>query len=195
MAWDVIETVPCTVRLLKTPRAEAQFHDFEAFERLVAAADRLDRTTLLLVLLGGEAGLRCGEMMALEWRDVDLGQRRLCVARSDWKGQVTATKGGRVRYVPLTRRLEAGTRGAPTSAWQAGAHPVWWDPADSEGGAAGGGTGGSESECPARGTHPAAYLLLASGDARRPREGHSGAGWAPGPVDDAAVHAPESSGD
>ena len=106
VAWDVIETVPCTVRLLKTPRAEAQFHDFEAFERLVAAADRLDRTTLLLVLLGGEAGLRCGEMMALEWRDVDLGQRRLCVARSDWKGQVTATKGGRVRYVPLTRRLE-----------------------------------------------------------------------------------------
>ena len=106
VAWDVIETVPCTIRLLKAPRAEAQFHDFEAFKRLVAAADRLDRTTLLLVLLGGEAGLRCGEMMALEWRDVDLDQRRLCVARSDWKGQVTATKGERVRYVPLTRRLE-----------------------------------------------------------------------------------------
>ena len=106
VAWDVIETVPCTIRLLKAPRAAVRFHDFEAFERLVVAADRLDRTTLLLVLLGGEAGLRCGEMMALEWRDVELGQRRLCVARSDWKGQVTATKGERVRYVPLTRRLE-----------------------------------------------------------------------------------------
>ena len=32
VAWDVIETVPCTIRLLKAPRAEAQFHDFEAFQ-------------------------------------------------------------------------------------------------------------------------------------------------------------------
>ena len=66
VAWDVIETVPCTIRLLKAPRAAVRFHDFEAFERLVVAADRLDRTTRLLVLLGGEAGLRCGEMMALK---------------------------------------------------------------------------------------------------------------------------------
>ena len=48
------------------------------------------------VELGGEAGLRCGEMMALEWADVNLAKRRLTVQRSDWKGQVTPTKGGRV---------------------------------------------------------------------------------------------------
>ena len=61
--------------------------------------------TRLLVLLGGEGGLRCGEMMALEWADVDLQKRQLCVQRSDWKGQVTIPKGGRLRYVPLTVRL------------------------------------------------------------------------------------------
>jgi integrase len=44
-------------------------------------------------------------MMALEWTDVDLGKRQVRVERSDWKGHVTATKGGRVRYVPLTNRL------------------------------------------------------------------------------------------
>ena len=49
-------------------------------------------------------------MMALEWRDVDLGKRQLCVQRSDWKGQVTSTKGGRLRYVPLTLRLAAALR-------------------------------------------------------------------------------------
>jgi len=59
----------------------------------------------LVVLLGGDAGLRCGEIMALEWKDVDLQKRQLCIARSDWKGHVTATKGGRIRYVPLTVRL------------------------------------------------------------------------------------------
>src|SRR5262249_10826430 len=32
------------------------------------------------------------------------------VARSDWKGHVTTTKGGRVRYVPLTVRLATALR-------------------------------------------------------------------------------------
>ena len=32
----------------------------------------IDPRTHLIVLLGGEAGLRCGEMIALEWSDVDL---------------------------------------------------------------------------------------------------------------------------
>jgi integrase len=66
----------------------------------------------LIVLLGGEAGLRCGEIMALEWGDVDLDKRQLTVARSDWKGQVTAPKSGRVRFVPLTVRLTQALREA-----------------------------------------------------------------------------------
>ena len=49
--------------------------------------------------------------MALEWSDVDLGKRQLCVARSEWKAQVTTTKGGRLRYIPLTERLAAALRG------------------------------------------------------------------------------------
>jgi integrase len=108
--WDVVERMPCTIRLLPTPKTSAQFHDFEAYERLVQAAERLDRRTALLVLLGGESGLRCGEMMALEWSDVDLEKRQLRIERSDWKGQVTSTKGGRVRYVPMTVRLATALR-------------------------------------------------------------------------------------
>jgi integrase len=80
------------------------FHDFEQFERLVNAAAG-DAQARLVVLLGGEAGLRCGEMMALRWTDVDLTKRQLCVEQSEWKGQVTTPKGGRLRYVPLTERL------------------------------------------------------------------------------------------
>ena len=76
----------------------------------VAATSSVDATAHLIVLLGGEAGLRCGEMIALEWRDVDLGKRQICVQRSDWNGQVTTPKGGRLRYVPLTIRLAAAFR-------------------------------------------------------------------------------------
>jgi integrase len=101
--WDVIDRMPCAVRLLPIPKSSASFYDFDEYERLVAAAD--DRTARLILLLGGEAGLRCGEMMALEWSDLDLDKQQLRVERSDWKGHVTSTKGGRVRFVPLTRRL------------------------------------------------------------------------------------------
>ena len=46
-------------------------------------------------------------MITLEWKDIDLANRQVCVARSDWNGFVTTTKGGRLRRVPLTRRLAA----------------------------------------------------------------------------------------
>ena len=58
--WNEIDKMPCTIRLLPIPKPQAQFHDFDAYERLVNAAERLDARTYLLVLLGGEAGLRCG---------------------------------------------------------------------------------------------------------------------------------------
>jgi integrase len=109
--WGVIARVPCSIKLLKASKNEANFHDFDEFERLVEVA-RSEALALLVVLLGGEAGLRCGEMMALEWTDIDFAKRQLTVARSDWKGHVTMPKGGRLRYVPMTRRLTEALREA-----------------------------------------------------------------------------------
>jgi integrase len=110
VAWEVLAEMPCTVALLKAPKASMKFHDFDEFETLVAAAGEIDPRAELIVLLGGEAGLRCGEMMALERSDLDLVQRQICVERSDWKGQVTATKGERFRRLPLTSRLVAALK-------------------------------------------------------------------------------------
>jgi integrase len=103
--WEVIERMPCTIKLLPVTKGSTKFHDFDEFEKLVETARLLDPRTHLIVLPGGEAGLRCGEMMALEWGDVDLAKRQLTIRRSDWNGHVTTPKGGRERYVPLTRRL------------------------------------------------------------------------------------------
>jgi integrase len=105
--WDVIERMPCTVKLLPVQHGTAAFHDFEEYERLVEVARSIDIRTLLVVLLGGDAGLRCGEIIGLEWGDVDLAKRQLCVRQSDWNGQLGTPKSGRLRYVPLTQRLTA----------------------------------------------------------------------------------------
>ena len=127
--WQVIQGMPCVIRWVKVPPPAATFHDFEDFERLVETARKRSLEAYLVVLLGGEAGLRRGEIAALQWNDIDFKQRRLCVSRSVWRGHVEAPKGGRLRHVPLTRRL--------TEALQAARHLRGpWVFADSNGGRA-----------------------------------------------------------
>ena len=88
------------------------FHDFEQYERLLTVARKRDAQAYLMVLLGGDAGLRLGEISALEWRDVELGARRLTVQRSEWLGHVTVPKGGRSRRLAMTQRLTAALKAA-----------------------------------------------------------------------------------
>ncbi len=108
--WNVIDKVSCQVRMLPVPKSSIGFHDYGDYQRLLESALKLSPEAHLIVLLGGDAGLRCGEMIALEWRDIDFANARLCAERSDWNGQATSTKGGRLRYVPLTEALEAALR-------------------------------------------------------------------------------------
>jgi integrase len=113
--WEVIDRVPCAVTMLKAGTPLPKFYDFDEYKRLVEAARALDARTHVVVLLGGDAGLRRGEMMALRWTDVDFKRRQLKVEEAVWErkrsdGQgyerVTDTpKGGRSRVVPLTHAL------------------------------------------------------------------------------------------
>ena len=102
--WGVIESFP-RFKLLRTPTGGALFYDFTDYARLVEAAHALDPRIEAMVLLGGDAGLRRGEIMALEWTDIDFKRRQVHVQRSEWKGQATAPKGGRSRIVPMTEGL------------------------------------------------------------------------------------------
>lgn len=90
--WGALDRLPCAVKLLPNPRKTMGFHDFDQYKRLLMVAKKRENT-YLMVLLGGDAGLRLGEIVALEWRDVDLPARRLTVQRSDWLGHVTVPKG------------------------------------------------------------------------------------------------------
>ncbi|MCC6901426.1 MAG: tyrosine-type recombinase/integrase [Polyangiaceae bacterium] len=103
--WGKVSHVPHRFQLLKRDKSRPRFYDFDQFEWLVEAAGKCDARIELLVLLGGEAGLRRGEVIALEWSDVDLRRELITVERSEWKGKVTATKGMKYRVVPMTKRL------------------------------------------------------------------------------------------
>ena len=110
LEWGLIQQLPCSIRLLPVPKHDAAFHDFDAYERLLSAAKSIDWRTYLIALLGGEGGLRVGEIVALEWRDFDLGRRQISVRHSDWRGQLTSPKNGRGRSVGMTKRVTTALR-------------------------------------------------------------------------------------
>lgn len=103
--WNVIERMPCTIKLLKVDQPTPKFYEFEEYERLVEAASKIGRQVLLAVLLGGDAGLRRGEIIALRRCDIDLKRRQIKVERSVWKGVEDVPKSGRGRIVPMTEML------------------------------------------------------------------------------------------
>jgi integrase len=96
---------PCAIDFYKVQNLLAPFYEFEEYEHLVEAAGKVDTRTLVAVLLGGDAGLRRGEIVALRRIDVDLRRRHLKVEVNDWKGIVDTPKSGRGRVVPLTEAL------------------------------------------------------------------------------------------
>jgi integrase len=106
----VIDRLPCSIRLVPVEHRDAAFHDFDAYERLLDAADAIDWRTYLIVLLGGEGGLRVGEIVALKWADIDLERRQISVRHSDWQGQLTTPKNGRGRFVAMTERVAVALR-------------------------------------------------------------------------------------
>ena len=103
--WNVIDRMPCTIRMLARPQTEAGYWDFEELDRLQVAAAKVGPNAAVIVALGALAGLRMGEIIALRWSDVDLPRRRLTVRQNDFRGHIDTPKGGRSGVVDLCDRL------------------------------------------------------------------------------------------
>lgn len=103
--WKVLREMPVDIEFLRTELPDVAFYEFGEYERLVAAAKVTGASVAAAILLGGDAGLRMGEIIGLEHADVDHRRKLLHVRRSQSQGEVTLPKGGRGRVVPMTARL------------------------------------------------------------------------------------------
>jgi integrase len=113
----IIQHVP-RIRLLAIDSANVpEWYEVPDYKRLVEAAAKVDPRVHLLVLLGGSAGLRRGEIIALKWTDLDIKRRIIHVKRSIWwskDGQrhETLPKGGKGRDVDMTQALADALKAA-----------------------------------------------------------------------------------
>jgi len=93
------------------PSKEIEFLDFDEDDRTIKAARLIGGDAPSVDLLGGDAGLRCGEIMGVKPTDID-PRRGLHVQRAIRKDHVGTPKGGTDRWVPMTARLAATLRSA-----------------------------------------------------------------------------------
>jgi integrase len=99
----VIERSP-RIRLIKVGSYRIRFLDFDEYEALVAAA-KSEPEWRAAILLAGDAGLRLGELMALEWKHWGRTLGKLYIEQSFSKGKLGPTKGYNLRTIPMTQRL------------------------------------------------------------------------------------------
>jgi integrase len=118
VAWKVISAMPCTIHIPSVSDAKPDFYDFDDYAQLCEGAARVGTRENVLVRLGGDAGLRRGELMALRWTDVNFKRRLICVEQAAWKlsrkqakasgvaeWTIKKPKGGKGRTVPMTDAL------------------------------------------------------------------------------------------
>jgi integrase len=165
-----------------------EFYEEREYETLVASSEQSDPRTHVTVLLGSDAGLRLGEMLALEWADPDFARELIKVQRELYESDemvVTIPKGGKPRIVPMTARLRpressapAGRQGAVRRRRQPDGQAVAKVAARRRG------APGWAPQGRAR-PHLASHLLLAPRGAERADAVHQGACRAPVAGDDA----------
>jgi integrase len=100
------------VGLIRLDERDAPVYEREVYETLVAGAAAVGVENLAIILLMGDAGLRQGEVRALQRSDLHFGQHpsiRIQRTRSR-DGEEHPPKGKRNRTVPMTSRLAAALR-------------------------------------------------------------------------------------
>jgi integrase len=127
--------LPCKVKLAKVDGQKApRFYEVEEYARIVDAASKMkDKRALAIVLMGGDAGLRVSEMLALKRADIRGGKItiRTSVYERTTKDRVEGTpKGGLEKTIPMTARLAEALVDVPTKGdyvlHHADASPLTW---------------------------------------------------------------------
>jgi integrase len=108
VVWRLLDVNPAKQGVENPQRRRTEKRPFESWEQLEALADRLGPRLGPMVLFAAATGMRPGEWVALEHRDIDRVGRVAYVNRSFGKGRLTTPKTeASIRAVPLQARALA----------------------------------------------------------------------------------------
>jgi integrase len=108
VVWRLINVNPAKQGVENLQRRRTEKRPFESWEELELLAERLGSNLGPMVLFAAASGMRPGEWVALEHRDIDRAGRVAYVIRSFSKGRLTSPKTrASVRAVPLQARALA----------------------------------------------------------------------------------------
>jgi len=100
--WGYLKENPCSkARRLKVPEVELAWYTEEETALFLAACKRRDPTFYGIFLVGFRTGMRLGELLALQWSDLDLETRLIKVLHSYRRGHVGPRKNGKMVPVPM----------------------------------------------------------------------------------------------
>jgi integrase len=99
--WEVVESIP-KIKLLKIPPQKFDFLNIEECELLLNNSIGVLRE---MILFGLKTGLRFGELIALNWNDINFQNNIIVVQKSISRGIMGSTKSNRIRYIPLSNDL------------------------------------------------------------------------------------------
>jgi integrase len=95
--WEVITSAP-KLKLLKVPPQKVNSLTEEESQLLL---DNCDGWLKDMILVALKTGLRFGELIALEWSDIDFKNNVMTVKKSISRGRIGSTKSNKIRYIPL----------------------------------------------------------------------------------------------
>jgi len=95
--WGVISSIPKIKRLKVMPEKFDYLREGED-EQLLGHAEEKIREMIFFAL---KTGVRFGELIALDWNDVDFQEKQITIRHSIVRGVLGSTKNNRIRYIPL----------------------------------------------------------------------------------------------
>jgi len=99
--WGLLVSVP-KIKLLKVPPQKFDYLLPEEEDFLLENTEGIWHNMILLAL---KTGLRFGEIIALNWEDIDFSNKLLTVRHSIVRGIMGSPKSNKIRYVPMTDSL------------------------------------------------------------------------------------------
>ncbi len=111
---EVLDRAP-RAGIVKVEASPIEWCELQEYARLLAAAREYGGDWYAAACLAGEAGLRIGEVRALDWqRDVDMTSGTITVNKQIRHGELGPPKGRERRTVPMTSYLKEALRSLST---------------------------------------------------------------------------------